>query len=111
MREDYLPYEALIDSVRSAELKRIAQRWGATTETRKDQFLAVIHGGLRNPKRVREVAARLPDLDRAALGLARMVGNRIDPTALTAGLRAWGAELPKQRSWPSQNDSWLSRHL
>jgi hypothetical protein len=58
MSEDYLPYETLLNSVRSDKLKRIAQRWGSTNQTRKDQFLDLIHTGLNDPDRVRDVAAR-----------------------------------------------------
>lgn len=104
-------YESLIARLRSAELKKIAQRWGGSNQTRKDENLALILAGLRDPERVREMVARLPDMDRLALGRLREAGGRIDGGALMAGLRMSGVEMPRSRTWHDRTDRQLLRSL
>jgi hypothetical protein len=111
MGEQHSRFESLVMSVRSAELKKMAQRWGGSYQSRKEECLALILAGLRDPKRVREVVTRLPDLDRTALGLVRLAGGHIEAKALTAGLRASGVALPKGRNSYDRNDNMLARRL
>jgi hypothetical protein len=111
MEDPQHSFEVLVASMRSDELKRIALRWGGSNKLRKEESLSLILDGLRDPERVRQVAARLPDLDRAALGLMQLAGGRLDAKALAAGLRALGVELPKGRGWHDRDDRMLIRGL
>jgi hypothetical protein len=59
MGEQHSLFESLVTSVRSAELKKMAQRWGGSYQSRKEECLALILAGLRDPERVREVVVYL----------------------------------------------------
>jgi hypothetical protein len=109
MADQILRFESLLANVRSAELKRMAQRWGGSYQSRKEECLDRILTGLRDPEQVRDVVARLPDLDRVALGLVRWAGGSIEAKALATGLRASGVDLPKERN--SRGDHQLIRRL
>jgi hypothetical protein len=104
-------FDMLLDQMRSNDLKSMLRMWGGRTQTRKDDMLAFIRAGLADPERVRDAIADLKPMERETLALMKWMNGSIDASALIAGLRAMGVELPKSRSRYDQSDRQLLQTL
>jgi Helicase conserved C-terminal domain len=104
-------FDMLLGQMRSNDLKSMMRLWGGRTQTRKDDMLAFIRAGLADPDRVHEAIAGLKPIEREALALMKWMDGSIDTSALVAGLRASGVELPKARNWYDRSDQHLLQSL
>lgn len=97
MAERRLCFDAHLLQVRSDDLKRMARTWGGSSQTRKDQCIALICAGLADPAKVRAAVASLAPWEVNALAFLKAAGGVLDGDALCVALRAAGAELPRSR--------------
>ena len=89
-----LRFDDCLTHVRSDELKRMARLWGASAQCRKDECVAIIRSGLRDPSRVQAAVAALDSYELNALALVKEMGGEIEAGALAIALRASGVALP-----------------
>jgi hypothetical protein len=106
-----LQFDGYLDYVNSGELKIMARLWGGRGTERKDDCIAIIRQGLRDPARVRAAMAALNPFEQTALALLKWVGGIAPAGALAMGLRASGVALPKSRGWASNSASELIEPL
>ena len=91
-----LRFDDYLTQVRADELKRMARLWGASSQCRKDECVAIIRSGLQEPSRVQAAVAALDSYELNALALAKEMGGEIEGEALAMALRASGVALLPQ---------------
>jgi len=91
-------FDSFLGRVNADHLKPMARLWGGRSQLRKDECLATILAGLRDPDRVRAAIASLTPFERNALALIKQMGGDTDAGGLAIALRASGVQLPPSRS-------------
>lgn len=71
-------------------IKQFAKTWGGNSKMRKDECIACISAGLKDPERVRAAIASLEPWERNALALIKRMGGTVHNTVLKTGLLASG---------------------
>jgi hypothetical protein len=102
-------FDPYLEAIGSAELKRMARRWGAASgQLPKAAAISTIVAGLADPRRVQEAIDRHAAFGRTALALLRAMGGGMDAAALGLAVRAAGARGPAPRqAWRDSPADWL----
>ncbi|MCL5960907.1 MAG: helicase-associated domain-containing protein [Chloroflexi bacterium] len=90
-------FDDCLTQLRSDDFKRIARLWGAGSQCRKDECLAIIRRGLNEPSRAQAAVKSLGPYELNALALAKQMGGEVESGALALALRASGDSLPSSR--------------
>ena len=91
-----------LSSINSDKLKPMMRLWGASTQLRKDECIAVIREGLADPAKVKAALATLTPLETNALALVKAAGGAMDFQGLAIALRTTG--IVPQDKRPSYRD-------
>jgi hypothetical protein len=98
-------FDDYLAGVRSDDLKSMVRMWGGKSQMRKDECIATICNGLRDPQQVQAALGRLERFEKTALALVRWMGGQIEAGALAVGIRASGVQLPPRFHDSRWNDS------
>ncbi len=79
-----------LSSINSDKLKPMMRLWGASTQWRKDECIAVISEGLADPAKVKAALATLSPFEANALAMVKASGGAIDFQGLAIALRTTG---------------------
>jgi len=101
-------FDDALPRINSAEIKHVAKLWGGNYKMRKDECLACISAGLRNPDKVRAAVAGLEPWEKNALALIKQAGGVIMTDGLMVGLLATGTLPARYKSEPSKE---VASHL
>ena len=77
-------FDGYLSSINSDKLKPMMRLWGASTQLRKDDCIAVIREGLADPAKVKAALSTLTALEVNALALVK-----------TAGRGCWNSPTPQ----------------
>ena len=91
-----------LSSINSDKLKPMMRLWGASTQLRKDECIAVIREGLADPAKVKAALATLSPFEANALALVKASGGAMDFQGLAIALRTTG--IVPQDKRPSYRD-------
>jgi hypothetical protein len=89
----------------------MARLWGASAQCRKDECVAIIRSGLKDPGRVQAAIAALDPYELNALALAKEMGGEVEAGALAIALRASGVSLPSSNQGGYADATTLIRPL
>jgi hypothetical protein len=79
-------FDNLLPSIRSDDLKSMVRMWGGKSQLRKDECIAAICNGLRDPQQIQAALARLEGYEQLALALVRWMGGQIEAGAARCDL-------------------------
>lgn len=82
--DDDLPY------VRADKLKPMAKIWGGESKMRKEECIACITNGLKDPQKVQAAISRLEAWERNALAVVKLMGGVIPSPTLKIGILVSG---------------------
>ena len=101
-------FDDQLSSINSDKLKPMMRLWGASTQLRKDECIAVIVQGLADPAKVKAALATLTPLEATALALLKAAGGAMDAQGLAMALRTTGKVPPgKHRTYDNEASSVL----
>ena len=95
-------FDGYLSSINADQLKPMMRLWGASTQLRKDECIAVIRQGLADPAKVKAALATLTPLEINALALVKAAGGAMDAQGLAIALRTTGV-VPQEKR-PSYRD-------
>ena len=96
-------FDSYLSSINSDKLKPMMRLWGASTQLRKDECIAVIRQGLADPAKVKAALATLTPLEANALALLKAAGGAMDAQGLAIALRTTGKVPPgKHRTYDDE---------
>ena len=92
-------FDSDLPKIGSDKIKLLAKLWGGNAKMRKEECLACISAGLRDPERVRAAIESLQPWERNALALIKHMGGVITNHALKIGLLASGLHIRRASSY------------
>lgn len=88
-------FDSDLPRVGADKLKPMVKLWGGDSKMRKDECIACIVAGLKDPQKVRAAIASLQPWERNALALIKLMGGIIPTSALKIGILASGLHPPR----------------
>lgn len=95
-------FDSDLPRIGADKLKPMTKIWGGDSKMRKDECIACIVAGLKDPKKVKAAVASLQPWERNALALIKRMGGTIPYSALKIGILVSG--LHPQRTYGYRED-------